>query len=104
MKVTLENNVTVQGTQPKYTKTYPQIFVAPSTYNERNALKEAKGLWDGERKPWWLYDPANGALLFEYADDVAKAALQGTIEALAGSRATSSAAIERPSGLWQRAV
>ena len=57
-------------------------WIAESTYQEKDILKEARWRWSPEDKAWWTDDPAKAAKLAKFADGVTKRGL----EKIAGER------------------
>jgi SWI/SNF-related matrix-associated actin-dependent regulator of chromatin subfamily A-like protein 1 len=93
------------------------VFVAESSYEEKNSVKAAGFWWHpgngscGRQsclacdarigKTWWTPFAEKAVRLIEYADEAAKAALEKTVEAIEGSKASSAPAenIPVPAGL-----
>ena len=80
-----------------------RIWIAHTQYGEHTAVKKAGFWWHpqvgrcryskckacaaGLVKVWWSFKPEAALRVVEYCDESAKAALQGHIEAVAGSKA-----------------
>jgi SWI/SNF-related matrix-associated actin-dependent regulator 1 of chromatin subfamily A len=80
------------------------IWIAESTYEEKDELKGAGFRWDRDRRRWFTKDPDIAAELIEHCDDVARAAIEAVraekARALEASRATDSdIEIPAPEGL-----
>ena len=80
------------------------IWVAESTFAEKDIPKAAKFRWNPDRKCWWTDDPTKAARLAEFADGAVRAELDQVADdrqaALAASTATDAdICIPAPAGM-----
>jgi SWI/SNF-related matrix-associated actin-dependent regulator 1 of chromatin subfamily A len=63
------------------------IFIADSTFQEKDELKAAGFRWNPDLKKWWTSDPLNAAEFEEVADDEAKAQIEAAQQSISASNA-----------------
>lgn len=77
-----------------------KVWIAISSYAEKDMVKAAGFRWNPDMRSWWTSDRAVASRMVEYADGAVKAGLMQAVESLEQSRkAVGTKSFPRPEGL-----